>query len=119
MSGFDRLLELEQQVTEPGESSRAELLRPRGFDLGDRFADDADRGEAALREDDALGALVVGVRLPLEVTEALERAEQVVECLLADSQLGGEVGRPRTLRSRVAEDREVGRVEVVEAALVQ
>lgn len=55
----------------------------------------------------------------LEVVEALELAEQVVESLLADPQPGGQFGRPCTLRSGVLEDVEMRRAEVVEAALVQ
>ena len=55
----------------------------------------------------------------LEVAEPFELAEQIVERLFADSQPSGQLGRPRPLRSRVPEDLEVRRVEVVEAALVQ
>ncbi len=78
-----------------------------------------DRGDAALSEDDPFGAEVVRVRFALEVSEAFELAEEVVERLLADSDLGGDVGRTRALRSRVSEHGEVGAVEVVEAALMQ
>ena len=72
-----------------------------------------------LREGDALGAQVVGIWPALEVAKALEFAEQVVERLLADPQSGSQLRGPRILRSRVLEDVEVCRIEVVEAALVE
>jgi quercetin dioxygenase-like cupin family protein len=66
------------------------LLRPSGLHFADSLADHANRGVAAWGKDDALGALVVGVRPALEVVEALEFAEQVVERLLAHSHDGYE-----------------------------
>ena len=111
--------DFEQEVAELGEAFRAELLRPGGLDFADRLADHADRGVAAWGEGDAFGAQVVGIWPAFEVAEALELAEQVVEGLFADPQPGGQLGGPRALRSGVLEDVQVGRVEVVEAALVQ
>jgi len=102
-----------------GEAFWAELLCPCGFDVADRVADHADCGGAAWGECDAFGAEVVGIRLALDVAEALELAEQLVESLFADPQPGGQFGRPCTLWSGVLEDVQVRRVEVVEAALVQ
>ena len=102
-----------------GEALWAELLRPGGLDFADRLADDADRGSTAPGEGDTLGAQIVGIRASLEVAEPLELAEQVAEGLLADPQPGGQIGRPRTLRSGVLEDDQVCGVEVGEAALVQ
>ena len=78
-----------------------------------------DRRDAAWCEGDAFGSQVVGVRSALEVAEALELAEQVVQGLLADAQPRRELGRPRALWPGVLEDVEVRRVDVVEAALVQ
>ena len=95
------------------------MLRPTGLHLGDGLADHGDRGDAAWREGDALGAEVVGIRTALEVAEAFELAEQVVEGLLADPQPGGQFRGPRPLRAGVLEDVQMRRVEVVEAALVQ
>jgi hypothetical protein len=80
-----------------GEAFRAELLGPGGLDFADRLADHAHHRLAASGEGDALGAQVVGIRSPLEVVEALERAEQIVEGLLADPQPSGQLGRPRAL----------------------
>ena len=59
------------------------------------------------------------MRFALEVTEALEFPEEVVERLLADPHLGRDVRWPCTLWSWVSEYGEVGAVEVVEAALAQ
>jgi len=59
-----------------------------------------------------------GIGSALEVAEALELAEQVVEGLLANPQPGGQLGRPCTLWSGVLEDVQVRRVEVGEAAFV-
>jgi hypothetical protein len=112
------MVELEEEAAESGEALRAELLRPGGLHFADRLADDADRGGAAAGEGDAFGAQVLGIWSALEVAEALELAEEVVEGLLADPQPGGQLGGPRTLRSGVLEDVQVRRVEVVEAALI-
>jgi hypothetical protein len=92
---------------------------PGGLDLGDRLPHHVARRNTASGEGNALGAHVVGIRAALEVVEALEFAEQVVERLLADPQPGGQLGRPRALRARVLKDMQVRQVEVVVAALVQ
>ncbi len=63
--------------------------------------DHANRGGAAWGEDDAFGAQVAGVWSALEVVEALELAEEVVEGLFADPQPGRPGQRACTLRSRV------------------
>jgi hypothetical protein len=97
----------------------AELLGPFDLELADGLADDADRGDAARAEGDALRAQVVRVGPALEVAGTLELAEQVVERLLADPQPRRQLGRPRALGPRVLEDVHVRRVEVVEAVLVQ
>ena len=76
-------------------------------------------GHTALGDVDPAGALIVGMRLPLEVAEALERPQQVVQGLLRHPQPDGELRRPRPLRPRVLKDRQVGGIEVVEAVLVQ
>ena len=65
------------------------------------------------------GAQVVGVGSALEVVEALELAEQVVERLFADPQSGRQFGRPCALRAGVLKDGQMRGVEVVEAVLVQ
>src|SRR5438552_5938113 len=113
------LVELEQEVAELREARRAELLRPGGLHVGNCLADYANRGGAASREGDPFGAEVVGVRSSLEIAEALELAEQVVEGLFADPEPSGQLGGSRTLRAGVLEDVQVGGVEVFEAALVQ
>lgn len=59
------------------------MVRTGGLDLGDGFADHADRRVAARGEGDAFRTKVVGVWLALEVAELLELAEQVIQCLLA------------------------------------
>jgi hypothetical protein len=71
----------------------AELLGPEGFGLGDRFANHLDRCLAARGERDAFRAEVFGVGSAFEVVDALEFAEEVVQCLLGDPQAGGELGR--------------------------
>jgi hypothetical protein len=91
MSVAGWLLEFEQQVAEKGEAFRAEPLRPCSFHLGDGVADHANRGDTAPSEDNAFGTEVVGVWFEFEVTESLEFAEQVVERLLADPDLGCDV----------------------------
>jgi hypothetical protein len=63
--------------------------------------------------------LVVRIGSALEIVEALELAEQVVESLLADPLPGGQLGRLRSLRPGILEDVQVRRVEVVEATLVE
>ena len=102
-----------------GEAFGAELVCPVGFEFGDGVADGSDDGFAAWGEGDAFGALVMGVGLAVEVVEAFEVSEEVVEGLLGDPQLGGELGWAGALRSGVLEDGEVGGVEVGEAVLVQ
>src|SRR5262249_26858637 len=77
------LVEIVEESAELGEAFWPELLCPGGLHFADRFADDLDRGGAAWGEGDALGAEVVGIRSALEVVEALELAEQVVERLFA------------------------------------
>ena len=114
-----RLVEFEQEAAELGEALRPELLCPGALDFGDGVADYANRGGAAGGEGDALGAEVVGVRSALEVVEALELTEQVVERLLANPQPDGQLGGSRALGSGVLEDVQVGGVEIAEAALVQ
>jgi hypothetical protein len=42
------------------------------------------------------------MRFALEVPEALELTEEVVERLFADAHLGGDVGRPSALRPRAS-----------------
>src|SRR5215211_3279063 len=113
------VVELEQEALELGEALRAEALCPGALDLGDGVAERVDRAGAAWGQGDAFGALVVGIGSALEVVEALELAEQVVEGLFADPKPGGQLGGPRALWSRVLEDVEIGGIEVVEAALVQ
>jgi hypothetical protein len=75
---------------ELGEAFGAELLRPGGLHFADGVADHVDCGGAAWGECDAFGAEVVGIGQALEIVEALELAEQVVEGLLADPQPGGQ-----------------------------
>src|SRR5829696_9903318 len=113
------VVELEQEALELGEALRAEALCPAALDLGDGVAERVDRADATWGQGDALGALVVGIGPALEVVEALELAEQVVEGLFADPQPGGQLGRPRALRAGVLKDVQMRRVEVVEAVLVQ
>src|SRR6266542_2546554 len=48
-----QLADVEQELSELGDAFGAELLRPGGFDLGDGFADHADRRVAAFGEGDA------------------------------------------------------------------
>ena len=84
-----QFVELEQEGTELGEAFSAEFLRPRGLEIGNGLADHADRGAAARGEGDALGAEVIRIRSPLEVAEAFELAQQVVEGLLADAPPSG------------------------------
>jgi hypothetical protein len=117
--GLGRWVQVEQEVAELGETGWAESSRPVGLYLADRLADDADSGLAAGGEGDAFRSQVVGVSLAFEVVEALELAEQVVDCLLGHPQPGGQLGGPGTLRSRILEDVQVGGVEVGETALVQ
>src|SRR5215207_2835960 len=83
------VVELEQEALELGEALRAEALCPGALDLGDGVAERVDRAGAAWGQGDAFGALVVGIGSALEVVEALELAEQVVEGLFADPQPGG------------------------------
>jgi len=92
---------------------------PGPSDLGDRLADDADRRGAASGQHDALGAQAVGIGLALEVVEALELAEQVVEGLLGDPEPRGQLGRARALGLGVLEHAEVREVEVGEAAVAE
>jgi len=77
-------VELEQKVAELVETFRSELPSPGGFDLADGLSDHAHHGYAAWSERDALGAKVVGIHSTLEIAEAFELAEEVVQGLLAD-----------------------------------
>ena len=74
---------------------------------------------AATSEDDASRAQVLRVASTLEVAEAFELPEQVVDGLLADTETRGELGGPRTLWARILEDRQVRRVEIPVSMLVQ
>src|SRR5215207_11375723 len=93
-----RLVEVEKEIAKLVEAFRAELLRPAGFHLADRLANDADGGLATCGERDAFGAQVLGVWLACEVVEALELAEQVVDGLFGHAQAGSQFGGPRALR---------------------
>ena len=74
---------------------------------------------AAASEGDTLGTSVMRICSALEVAETLELAEQVVDCLLADASPRGKLGGSCSLGPRVQQDVQVGRVQVVESALVQ
>jgi len=113
------LVDSEEETPELGEVARADFLGPFGLEFADRLSDHVNRGLAAFGEDNALGAQVVGVGLPLEVVEAFELSEQVVEGLLAHPEPNGQLGGPCALRSGILEDVEVGSVEVCEALLMQ
>ena len=63
-----------------------------------------------------IGALL---RVPLEVAEAFELTEQVVDGLLAHPESRRELRRARSLRPWVEEDVDVCGVEVLEPPLVQ
>ena len=54
-----------------------------------------------------------------EVAETFQLPEQVVQRLLADAQLGGQVQGRSPCGPGIAEHDEVGRLDVVEAMLVQ
>jgi hypothetical protein len=61
----------------------------------------------------------MGIRLSLEVVEALKLPEQVVQGLLAGTQSRGELRWPHPLGSWVLEDVQVRRLDIGEAVLVQ
>src|SRR3954470_10744439 len=113
------LVDPEEETAELGETARAELLRPIGFDFPHRPSDHLDRGVAAFGEDNPFRSQVIGMGLSLEVMQPFKLSEQVVEGLLADPEPGGQLGGPCALRSWILEDVEVGGVEVVKALLVQ
>ena len=113
------IAELGEKLVELGEAFRSESLLPVVFDLADRVSHGLTRQYAARCEGDALGARVLWVCVAFEVAGSFEVAEQVVECLLADAQPGGELGGSGALGSGVEEDVEVGCVEVVESVLVE
>jgi len=56
---------------------------------------------------------IAGVRLAGDVARALEMTEQVVDGLLRDLQLVGELARTLTLQARMPEHADVGRRDVV------
>ena len=113
------LVELDEQVAEPGELRCAELLRPLLLHLGDRIADRTGHRLAAARQRDAPRAAVLGVGPPLDVPETLELSELVVQSLLAHPQALCELRRSQPLWAGVLDDREMRRIDVVEAPLVQ
>ena len=116
---YSEPVELDEKRPELLEPLRAELLRPLGLDLGDRLADHSCDSVTTLRHRDAPRPQVVRVGETLDVPEALELAEQVVERLLAHPQPRGQVGGPEPLRAGVLEHDQVWRREIVEAALVE
>ena len=77
------LVELEEEGTQLAEPLWAELLRPLTFHLADRFAHHARGCFAARCEGDSFRAHVVWVRASLDVAEAFEFPEQVVQGLFA------------------------------------
>src|SRR5213079_1324067 len=97
----------------------AELLLP--FCL--HFPDDVAHSErcslSALGQGDALEPLVAGIVAALQVAEALELSQQVVESLLAHAALRGQLRRAKVVGSRPLQDAQVRRAQVGEAALAQ
>lgn len=101
------------------EALAAELFLPVSFDLAYGIPDRVGSLFAAGREGDAFRAAVVRVGSALQVAASLELAEEVVDRLLAHPSPGGEFGGSCPLRPGIEDDVQMGRVEVVEAMLVQ
>src|SRR3954454_1828807 len=88
--GGEGVVEVGQQEAELGEAVGTESLLPFGLDLFDDVAHRACCALAAFCECDALEALVARIVVSLQVAEALELAEQVVERLLAHAVARGQ-----------------------------
>ena len=115
----DLLTEFTKQLAQKSQAFRSEPPFPVVLDLPYGLPDDQDHRLAARREMDAPGAQVVRVVPTLEIAEALQLAEQVVDGLLARSQSGRELGRLRSLRTGEQEDTQVRHVEVAKPPLMQ
>src|SRR4051812_41543233 len=89
------------------------------LDLADGVPDGEGGLFAPCGEGDSFRSSVVGIRSALEVSEAFELAEEVVDRLLAHASPGGKLGGSCPLWPGVEQEVQVGRVQVVESVLVQ
>lgn len=114
-----RLIELEQKAAELREALLPELFLPVSLDSADGVSDGVGGPFAARGEGDPFRPSVIGVRSALQVAEAFELAEEVVDRLLAHASPGGELGGSRPLGPWVQQEVQVRPVQVVEPLLVQ
>src|SRR4051794_19999421 len=88
---FVELPEVVEELAELVEALGAKALGPGVLDFGDRLADRGCGFGSAGGQDDPFRALVIRVGPALEIAEALELAEEMVERLFAHAESDGEV----------------------------
>src|SRR3954468_24111015 len=89
--GGEVFVEIGEKQAQLGEGFGAELVFPFALDVADDVAHRLRCASSAGGERDALEALVARIVAPLQVAEALELAEQIVEGLFAHAGPGGQL----------------------------
>src|SRR3954449_11112077 len=89
--GGEVFVEIAEEQAQLGEALGAELVLPFALDGADDVAHRLRCASAAAGERDALEALVAGIVAPLQVAEALELAEQIVQGLFTHAALCGQL----------------------------
>ena len=116
---LDHAVELDQQAPQLRVPLLPQLPCPQRLELGHGVTYHVGDGDAAPRQHDPPGTEILRVGPALEIAAPFQLAQLVVERLLAHTQLRRQVGRALALRAGVAQHRQVGLVDVVEAVLVQ